>query len=259
MGIWERGEARSRKEKNNPLTTSPSRHILKALDPLLTTLSHLYSFYHTMPTTCPRGWRLWKPRRIYSAEGENLLQKVKSQLGVLYCPGMSSVSPLSPAHPHLWTLISPTFFLDCTCPSISTYFRPLKSSGLPPRAASSMKCFPIHKSEQISPSWADTDFLDRDRTHSLRDATLHVRLSSLLTEGLGFEMASHLTLLTFWYIKDWVLNKKVLNLIELCSPFMFINHRSPTPSTFIPLPSSPQPHCFYYSPQIYPTVLFAPS
>jgi len=51
-----------------------------------------------MATTFPWGWGRWRPRRIYGAEGQNLLQKVKSQLGVLYCLGMSSVSPPSPAH-----------------------------------------------------------------------------------------------------------------------------------------------------------------
>lgn len=54
-----------------------------------------------------------------------------------------------------------------------------------PHVFSSMKCLPIHKSEQISPSCTDTEFLEGNQTDSFHDAALHTHLSSLLIEGLG--------------------------------------------------------------------------
>lgn len=77
-----------------------------------------------------------------------------------------------------------------------------------------------------------------------------------LREVLGMELASHSTLLTFWYIQNWVLKKKTVefNWILFCFLF-FINHQSPSSTTISSPFISPSLLCLLF-PSNTPNSLF---
>ena len=126
------------------MTTSPQLGFSESqvLSPVSPPTFFLPHYSYCLPV---RLGSLWRPRRINGAGEKNLFQKVKAWLPnflIFYSVGMSAFSATSPVPLHLWTLTSPTLFLDCAYPSIPLLAQAIKVLRATPNAPSSTKKFP---------------------------------------------------------------------------------------------------------------------